>query len=185
MAACLVFVAGANFAQGQQTPQWHTTSFKGMTAVTPCIWQFGPKDQTYFGAGEVPEQAYDLSVITSYRITEAAEAADSSSRPLYWMAAILARDTAALVSKPCVANFASDKGKGRIEGKEFSGIFDIGNPSVKIRYRVYRCEPLQRQWEILVLYLDETEEQMVADRILNSIEFGDGAFVENEPLDND
>lgn len=185
LAACLVVVAGLNFARGQQTPQWRTTSFKGMTAVTPCIWQFGPKDQTYFGAGEVPEQAYDLSVITSYRITDTAEAADSSSRPLYWMAAIMARDTAALVSKPCVANVASDKGKSRIEGKEFSGIFDIGNPSVKLRYRVYRYEPLKRQWEILVLYLDEAEEQMVADRILNSIEFGEDAFREEEPRGND
>lgn len=174
-----------NFVQGQPTPQWHTTLFRGMTVVTPCIWQLGPKDQTYFGAGEVPEQAYDLSVITSYRITDTADAADSSSRPLYWMAAILAGDTATLVSEPCVANVASDKGKGRIEGKEFSGIFDIGNPCVKFRYRVYRCQPLQRQWEILVLYLDEADENLVADRIFNSIEFGEDAFGEKEWAAND
>lgn len=185
LAACLVLVAGANFAQGQQTPQWRTTSFKGMTVVTPCIWQFGPKDQTYFGAGEVPEQAYDLSVITSYGITDTAAVVDTASCPLYGLAMIMRSDTAALVWEPCVENLAADKGKGRIEGDEYTGIFDIGNPCVKLRYRVYRYEPLKRQWEILVLYLDEAEEQMVADRILNSIEFGDGAFVENEPLDND
>lgn len=183
LVAC--FVAGMTFARGQQTPQWRATLFRGMTVVTPFIWQMDSKNGTYFGAGEVPEQAYDLSVITSYRVTDLADAADSSSRPLFGMVKILAGDTTTLVSEPCAAKIVSDKGKGRIEGKEFSVVFPVGDSGVKLRYRVYRYEPLQRQWEILVMYLDQAEEGMVADRIFNSIGFGEDAFGESEPAGND
>ncbi len=179
-------VAGVTFARGQQTPQWRATSFRGMTVVTPFIWQMGSKNGTYFGAGEVPEQAYDLSVITSYRITDTADAADSASRPLYWMVAIMLGDTTMLTPEPCFAIAGSDSVNHRIEGKEVTGIFaDLGSTVVKFRYREYRYEPMQRQWEVLVIYLDKAEERMVADRIFNSIGFGEDAFGETEWAGND
>lgn len=183
LVACLMVTAGANFAHGQQTPQWRATSFKGMTVVTPCIWQLGPKDQTYFGAGEVPEQVYDLSVLTSYRITDTADAADTAARPLYWMMKIMG-DTVTLNQERYLSGTFADSVNNRIEGKEFSAVFDLMGPKAKLCYRVYRYEPLKRQWEILVIYMDETEEQMVADRIFESIRFDKDAFLENEPLGN-
>ncbi|MCC8062879.1 MAG: hypothetical protein LIO68_06530 [Rikenellaceae bacterium] len=178
-------VAGMTFARGQQMPQWRATSFRGMTVVTPFIWQMGSKNGTYFGAGEVPEQAYDLSVITSYRVTDSADAADSASRPLFGMVTIMLGDTTTLTPEPCFAIAGSDSVNHRIEGKEFAGIFaDLGSTVVKFRYRVYRYEPLQRQWEVFVMYLDQEEERMVADRIFDSITFGEGACSEKEPIGN-
>lgn len=178
-------VAGVTLARGQQTPQWRATLFRGMTVVTPFIWQMGSKNGTYFGAGEVPEQAYDLSVITSYRITDTAYAADSASRPLYGIVTIMLGDTTTLTPEPCSAIAGSDSGNHRIEGKEVRGVFaDLGSTVVKFRYREYRYEPLQRQWEVLVIYLDEAEERMVADRIFESITFCDDACSEKEPIGN-
>lgn len=180
LVASLAVVAGINFAYGQPTPQWRRTNFKGMTVVTPCIWQVGPKDQTYFGAGEVPGQVYDLSVLTSYRITDTA---DTAARPLYWMMEIMG-DTVTLNQERYLSGTVADSVNSRIEGEEYSCIFDLIKSKVKLRYRVYRYEPLQRQWEILVIYMDEPEEQMVADRIFESVTFGDDACSENEPTGN-